>query len=264
MRIKVEHNFPEVAAAMRRAAGQVPYSLSVALNNTAEKARVGVRQEMTSVFDRPTPWVLNSLRVKRSSKYVDPIAAELAFKDSNSVDNSRSMVEPHVFTGKRHFKAMEVRLMRMGYMPAGYNAVPGAGAQLDSYGNMSRGQISQLLNVLGTFTEAGSNRADSRTVSRLAKGNVKKNKYGFVYWVNRVGAARGKHLQPGVYQRVATGFGSSLKPILMFVKQAQYKKRLNFLEITQAVVDREFVGEFNQAFDQALRTAIPKNQGGLF
>lgn len=262
MQITVKSNIAAVAKAWDQAAGQVPFALSVALNKTAEKARLKVRSEMPSVFDRPTPWVLNSLRVKRATK--TNLTAELAYKDKNSVESSRSMVEPHVFGGRRHFKAMEARLMNMGYMPKGYNAVPGGAAKLDAYGNMSRGQISQLLNVLGTYTEAGYNKANAKTVERLAKGNVKKNVYGFVYWVNPVNrTARGRHLQPGVYQRVTTGFGSSLKPVLIFVKQAAYKKRLPFFDMAQAVADKEFPGEFDRAFDEAMRTALLKSQGQL-
>jgi hypothetical protein len=262
VKINVTHNIPEVQAAIERAASQVPFAMAMALNKTVEKAAGNVRQSMQSVFDRPTPWVLNSLRIKRATKALPE--AELAFKDKNSVESSRSMVEPHVFAGKRHHKAMEARLLAMGLMPKGYNAVPGAAAQLDGFGNMSRGQITQLLNVLGTYTEAGYNKANSNTVKRLAKGNVKKNMYGFVYWVNKVGSAKGRHLQPGVYQRVSTGFGSSLRPVLVFVRQAAYKARLDMFGITQRTVDAEFVGEFNQAFDMAWRTAIVKTQSGLF
>jgi hypothetical protein len=173
------------------------------------------------------------------------------------------MIEPHVFAGQRHFKAFEARLMQIGLIPAGYNAVPGAGAHLDANGNMSRGQISQLLNVLGAYTEAGYNKADNRTVNRLAKGRVKKNVYGFVYWVNKVGSTKAKHLPPGVYQRIITGFGSSLKPILIFVKRANYRKRLDFFGIVERVINREFPTEFDKSFDHAMKTALLKSQGAM-
>lgn len=260
MQIKITTNFPDVQAAMEKAAGQVPFALMTALNKTAAKARGAIQTEMPRVFDRPTPWVVNSLRIKYASK--TKLAAELAYKDRNTVESSRSMIEPHVFAGKRHHKAMEARLFAAGLMPAGYNAVPGAAARLDGYGNMSKGQITQLLNVLGTYTEAGYNKANAATKTRLAKGNAKKNIYGFAYWVNPVtGQRRAKHIPPGVYQRVTTGFGTSLKPVLIFVKQAQYKKRLPFHEIAQATVDREFPGEFSRAFDEAMKTALLKRQG---
>lgn len=262
MQIKVETNFANVRAAMQKAASQVPFAASVALNKTADAARRDVVDNMRNVFDRPTPWVLNSLRVKRSTKA--SLVAEVAFKDKNSVESSRSMIEPHVFSGKRRFKAMEVRLWKAGYLPDGWNAVPGEAANMDGFGNMSPGQISQLLNVLGTYTEAGYNKANERTVARLAKGNVKKNQYGFVYWVNRVGDPKGRHLQPGVYQRFTTAFGTSLKPVLIFVKRANYKARLPMYDLVNAAAAREFPGEFDKAFEQAMATALIKTQGKLF
>lgn len=265
MQIKIDTNIAAVQQALKKAASQVPFALAVAMNKTVEKALVAVRAEMPRVFDNPTPWVLNSLRVKRATK--TSLSAELAYKDRNSAESSRSMVEPHVLGGKRHYKAMEARLYGMGLLAKGYNAVPGAAAKLDANGNMSQGQISQLLNVLGAYTESGFNKANINTRKRLAKGGLKNSQYGqygFVYWVNPVGGGgRGKHLQPGVYQRVQTPFGSSLKPVLIFVGQAVYKKRLDFFGIAQKTVDKEWPGEFDRAFDEAMRTALLKNQGTL-
>ena len=257
MKINISSNIPQVQEALAKAARQVPFAMKEALNKTAEKVRVNMRKEMASVFDRPTPWVLNSLRIKYATK--TNLEAELAYKDKNSVESSRSMLEPHVFTGRRHYKAMESRLMRIGLLPTGYNAVPGDAAKLDSNGNMSQGQISQLLNVLGSYTESGFNKANINTKKRLAKGSIKKNTYGFVYWVNPVVGSKSRHLQPGVYQRVATPFGSSLKPILIFVKQAAYKKTLDFFGISKDTIDKEFPGEFDRAFNEAVRTARADN-----
>jgi hypothetical protein len=260
MKISVDHNTDVVRQALTRAASQVPYAMSVALNKTADESKAMVQASMRSVFDRPTPWVLNSLRVKRSTK--TNLVAELAFKDIHSALSSRSMVEPHVMGGDRHFKAMEARLLRRGLIPKGWNVVPGAAASLDRYGNMSRGQISQLLNVLGTYTEAGYNKANDKTRARLAAGNVKKNQYGFEYFVSPVGKSR--HLQPGVYKRFTTAFGTSLKPILIFVRGVRYRKRLDFFEQVERSVNDRLATHFDAAFDAAVRTAFLKNQTNLF
>lgn len=248
MQIKIDvSGLDQVRKAMQELPKKAKYATVTAMNKSMEWADTAVRKEMRQVFDRPTPWVLNSLRIKHAKP--SNMTAELAFKDINSVTSSSTMVLPHVDGGPRRFKAMEARLMGIGLMPAGYNAVPGAAAKLDGFGNMSRGQISQMLNVLGTYTESGFNKANINTVKRLAKGNAKKNVYGFTYWVNPVGGTKAKHLQPGVYQRVATAFGTSLKPVLIFVKQAKYKKRLDFYGITQRVIDKRFGGEFDRAFE---------------
>lgn len=257
--MQVKINTQELFAAMDKALDQIPYATMLALNKTAEQIRGELRTEMDRVFDRPTPWVLNSLRIKYATK--SRLMAEIAYKDKNSAESARSMLEPHVMAGPRHYKTMEVRLNRVGILPSGWNAVPGAGANLDSYGNMSQGQITQLLNVLGTYTEAGYNKANSKTVDRLAKGNKKKGVYGFTYWINPPGnSGPGKHLTPGVYQRVYTGFGTSLKPILVFVKRATYKTRLDFYGIGQRIVTRDLANNLREAMAQAIGTATPKTR----
>ena len=260
MKITLDSNLQDVRAVMLGVADQIPYATMLALNKTALQAKSEIQTEMPKAFDRPTAWVINSIRVKFATKTEQ--SAWIGFKDKDSADYRgeqtwRSMIEPNVNTGNRHFKAMEARLMAIGLIPSGYNAVPGGAATLDANGNMSRGQISQLLNVLGTYTEAGYNKANSKTITRLAKGSVKKNVFGFVYWVNKVGGGTQNHLQPGVYQRVSTPFGSSLKPILIFVKRANYKQKLDFFGIVQKVVDRDQIANFSEAFQHAVATAKP-------
>jgi len=255
MQIRVDHNFPQVAKALQAQAKQVPFALAVALNKTAEWAETDVRREMRKVFDRPTPFFLRSLRVIRAKKAKPE--ATLWFKDKSVVESSAAMVTPHIFGGDRTFKPMEARLRNAGLLPIGWRVVPGAAATLDAFGNMSKGQISQILNVLGTYKEAGYNKANAATRARLAKGNVKKGVYGFAYFVNPVGSTKGKHLPPGVYKRVQTAFGSSLKPVMVFVNRANYKQRLDFFGIVRSAVEKRFAAEFDKAFELAIRTARP-------
>lgn len=185
---------------VRKAMDELPkkakYATVKAMNRSVEWADTSVRREMRRVFDQPKPWVLQSLRIQ----YAKPtdMTAELAFKDSWSSSagetGGRTMLSPHIYAGTRSFKGMEVRLMRMGMLPAGYNVVPGGGAKLDGYGNMSPVQISQLLNVLGAYTESGFNKANINTVKRLAKGNAKKNIYG-----SSIGSTRSAAPKPAIY-----------------------------------------------------------------
>jgi hypothetical protein len=257
MQIAVTENFAEIRKRIADAGKQNAFATSVALNKTAEVSKQALRSEMPRVFDRPTPWVLNSLRIKYARK--DKLSAELAYKDKSSVESARSMLEPQVDGGGRRAKVMELRLNRIGLLPVGWQAVPGAAAQLDKFGNLNRGQITLLLNVIGAYTEAGYNKANAKTVARLAAGGRKSSQYGqygYAWLVNPVsGSKRIKHLKPGIFQRVATGFGSSLRPILMFVRTALYKKRFNFYGIVQKVVNSEFSKQFDAAHSLALRTA---------
>lgn len=267
MKIDVRTNLPGVAEALRKLpTSQVPFATAVAINKTAEQARAAVQEDMRAKFKNPTPWFINSLRIRRATKQQP--SATVGFKDDAGGDfNNNPMVSPHITGGARGMKGMEVRLQRVGLLPMGWYVVPGAGAKLDGFGNMSKGQITQLLNVLGTYTEAGYNKANAETRKKLAKG-TRKN-YGFVYWVNpattaRSGLLKGKrratHLLPGVYQRVATPFGSSLKPVLIFVRMTSYRAVLPFAATVNGVVDQRFAAEFDQAMQQALRTAFQRQQ----
>lgn len=278
MKLIYNVNSQPIQDALQQSVKQAQYATMVAINKSADIAKEAVVRQLPIVFDRPTSWVLNSLRIQYAKDRAKPVA-ELAFKDKSLAVSARTMIFPHVEGGARHFKAMEARLSAMGFLPKDYNAVPGGGAVLDSNGNMSRGQISQLLNVLGTYTESGFNKANLNTRKRLAKGNVKKNTYGFEYFVSygkigrtSIGIKGGEmakmqtqfnHLQPGVYQRVKTGFGTSIKPILIFVKRAQYRKRLDFYGIAVDSFEKSFPSEFKKAFEQAMRTALLTNQGSL-
>ena len=269
MTINVTTNFSQVTAALATARKQVPFAMALALNRTGEAAIKEVQQDMRAQFDRPTPYFMRSLRLIRASKAQSKIEATVWFKDktARSINGEDSIVLPHVFGGDRQLKPMELRLQSAGLLPVGWRVVPGGGADLDSFGNMSRGQVSQLLNVLNTYKEAGYNKANDATRARLARGNVKKGTYGFVYWVNpalRRNGTKGSHLPPGVYKRVATAFGSSLKPVLIFVNRTRYKKRLDFFGIVGRSVSKNFGREFDVAFGRALSTARFSEQRGLF
>jgi hypothetical protein len=226
-----------------------------AMNRTAEWADTDVRRKMREVFDRPTPYTLKSLRIYYAN--TANLKAVLWFKRRDSDDDAAWAVA-QIEGGKRLHKRMEGRLRYAGILPNGWYAVPGSAAPLDAYGNMSRGEISRILNVLGTFWEAGYNKADYRTVRRLAKGT--KKSYGFKYIVIHPGSKQGAHLLPGVYRRVTTPFGSSLKPMMIFVRDVGYRPRLPF----KAVVDKTIAQRFPTEFDKALSSLIQTGSASSF
>lgn len=252
MQLTVNFKSEQIKAAMDRMASQVPFAIATALNKSAEAARVAVQARMRQDFDRPTPWVLNSMRIQYAKKA--NLVAQLAFKDKGG-DSMRTMMEPHVEGGQRRFKAAEVQLMAMGLLPPGYNITPGAAAKLDSYGNMNPAQIKQAIAMLGakgSGNAATSNAA--RAAARLAKGSAKRGQYGIEYFAAPVGG----RLPPGIYQRVTTGFGSSLKPVVNFVQGATYGSRLPFYEVAGQTVAKEFPEQFAIAFQAAMANARNK------
>lgn len=252
MKTSITHNFPQVVKALRDHGAGGRRAVREALNRTVEWAETDVRRELPKVFDRPVPYTLRALKVFYAS--TANLTAMLWFKQ-RSADQDKMWAAPQIEGGSRAMKPMELRLQRAGILPHGWMVMPGAAMPLDAYGNISRGEVSRILNVLGTYTEAGYNKANAKTRDRLRKGNAKKGVYGFAYWVNPiVGPRRQRHLQPGVYRRVYTAFGTSLKPMLIFVNRAHYRVRLPFGDIVERTTQRRFPAEFDKAMQSVLAT----------
>lgn len=230
---------------------QVKFATRVALTRTAKKAALAEVKEMRDVFRNPTPYTLNSLFVRPATS--KRLAAEVKLKDeaTKAVPASRFLA-PQISGGQRQQKRFERALQSVGAMPDGYRAVPASGAKIDSYGNMSRAQIVQILAFFRAFPEVGY-KANMTTAKRekLAKGT--KRKLGFSYFVG----TPGDRLPLGIYQRTALYGGTAIKPVLIFVRSAMYTQRLDFQYVVDQVVKAEFSGEFNYAFVEAKRTANP-------
>ena len=119
---------------------------------------------MRRVFDRSTAWTLNSLYVKGATK--QSLTARVWFKD---YDDPRHYLLPQVYGGSRPQKRLEVLLTRLGVMRADERAVPAAGARLDAYGNMGRGQVQQIISQLKGFYLAGASQNASNSKRSRAK-----------------------------------------------------------------------------------------------
>ena len=216
------------------AAKQLPFAASLALNKTAQLSRAAVQQEMRVVFNNPTRWVINSLRIIPSTK--TNLVAEVAFKDRAADTSGKTMVYPHVEGGSRLHKAVERRLGALGLLPAGWFAVPGSGARLDAAGNMSRSQISTVLAAI-----------EGKPIATKRRSKVAQA----AYFAARRDDPKTRHLQPGVYART----GREIKPVLLFVPRAAYRRRLDFYGIINKTVDKHLPNEWRKAMDHALRTA---------
>ena len=228
---------------------QIPYATMLALNRTADAARVAVRQEMARVFDRPTPFTLASTRTKYATRA--KLVAEVALKDEGNKGggNAAVRIEPQLVGGPRRYKRMEGALRRAGLLGNAEMALPGQAAELDAYGNMSRGQIVQILAWFQAFPETGTRQNMTREKkSKMAAGRAGK-RYGVRYYYKRDGKGR------GIYKATQTGFGSAIQPVLMFVRPATYKRRFDMPGTVSRTVSREFKAWFKDALADAMRNA---------
>ena len=238
--ISIKSNMAAVLQDIDAASYKIKISAAIALTRTAKSAQVELREEMKRVFDRPTPWALNGTYIKPAT--VGNLQSEVGIKDKSigTAIPAINFLHAEIYGGKRSLKGFELAFN--GIIPPGMYAVPGSAAKLDAYGNMSKGLINQILSALKL-----SERTAGHTSNR-SKVSARRNKKTAQYFIGRAGGGK---LPMGVWQSFRFAHGSAIKPIIIFVKQPHYKIRLNFSQVVDRVVDRDF----NSLFAAELRHA---------
>jgi len=250
--VSVQTNFPAVAAKLDALGKQGRYACAVALTRTAQDVKADLVKEMARVFDRPTRFTLNSLYLKPAKK--DDLTARVWLKDEYGTQPNYLL--PQIEGGSRPQKRFEDLLRQRGILSSTERTVPGGGAKLDAFGNMSRGQIVQILSQLGAFNLAGASQNATGSKRSRAKRAVGS------YFVARRGEARTgrgawkqglkvQHLPSGIYIKTTDG----IKPVLLFVSSVKYRIRLQFALVALTTVERAFPGHFAREYATALRTA---------
>lgn len=253
--ISVKSDIKEVvgklAANMRQ---QVPYATVQTLNTVARIAETDTRKEMVDVFDRPTPWTLNSTFVKPASK--STLAATIGLKDARAVSTgvpAAKYLKTEITGGERRLKRFERALRSVGALPEGMFIVPGSGVKLDPYGNVPTGVVVQILSYFRAFPDAGykANITDARK-AKLARGTRNQSKLGVAFFVGR--PADGK-LPLGIWQRTYLAGGTAIKPLFIFVNGVNYEPRFDFRYVIELAVQRHFSSVFKAELQDAMRTA---------
>lgn len=216
---------------------QIPFATALALTETAKLIKSSIEDEMRAVFDRPTPFTMNALRLIPATK--QKLEARVWIKDeADGAAPATRWLTPEVYGGPRNKKRSESLLRARGILPEGKFIVPGKGMKLDNYGNIGRGQLQKILSGL----RAQGDRLQNSTDSRRSVGNRSR------YFVMRKGREA-----IGIAERVGTRRGD-IQMVLAFVSKPGYAKTLDFFEIGDRVADRELASQFEKAFDRALST----------
>lgn len=245
MRVNVKTNFPDVARRISELGKQGSYVAAVALTRSAKDAQSAIRSEMERVFDRPTPYALNGTFLKSATK--TRLEARVWVKDNpfgKGTPADRFLL-PHIEGGSRALKGMERMLQRAAMMPAGWFAIPAAGAQLDGNGNVQRGQIKQILSQLklqsgtGYQSRAQDSARSRRTIARQ----------GVTYFALPKGH---RGLLPGIYLKRKFAHGTAIRPVFIFVSQLKYGQRLKFFQVGQATFEQRFYGHFNTELQKVI------------
>ncbi|GLU38872.1 hypothetical protein [Pseudomonas sp. NBRC 100443] len=238
----------DAVASLASLGGDLPNRvLADALNHTANQANQALRSEIDDVFDQPTPFTRNAIRILSATP--NRLEAALWVKDEKDHASKgqapEDWVAPQVFGGPRVDKASERNLRAKGILPKGMFIVPAAGARLDQYGNMSRGQMIQILSGLGALEyREGSKHNATDSARSLAKGHQQ------AYFVMKRG-------------RVPIGIGErrdkTLVMVLAFVRAPQYRERFRFFDIVRRIAedDARLEANIEEAIAKAAQGRTP-------
>ncbi|MFV3332219.1 hypothetical protein ACNFIA_14905 [Pseudomonas sp. NY15437] len=234
------HDFDDELSSLEQ--DQIPFAAALALTRTAQAVEKVLVTSMRTVFDRPTPYTLNSLRVFPATK--EKLVARVWMKDESvKAEPATRWLTPEIYGGDRRTKRVERQLRERGILPEGKYIAPGAGAKLDKYGNMVRGQVTKALSGIGGFTQQGYDANATSSARSTKKGNYRR------YFV-----MHGSDRQPiGIAERTAKG-KDGLAMILAFVSKPTYRKTFDFHQIAQREAEARLRDEAVKAVAEARRT----------
>lgn len=249
MKINLSSNVADVAKRIKELGKQGRFAAATSLTRVAkEDVKPGIRALMVTTFDRPTAYTLNSTVVKAATK--TNLESRVWLKDDiwGKGTPAGRYLGPQIFGGRRQQKGMERLLQAARLMPAGWIAVPAAGAQFDNNGNVKRSQIVQIMSQLRVQKGAG---YESRA-SRSSRSKRTVTRQGFTYFAIPV-AYRG--LKPGVYLKRTFAIGSGIRPVFLFASQASYRPLLKFFETGAKLATDRFPVYWDEELAKAIASA---------
>jgi hypothetical protein len=223
---------------------QWQFATALALSRTGRQVKDAEVAEMRSVFDRPTPYTLNSLRLQPASR--QQLEARVWFREfSGKGTVAADYLLPQVYGDTRKAKRFERRLQTVGLLQGRRYLVPASGAPLDAYGNVQRGIYARVLSQL----QAQFNPQSNQTAGSRGRRRRRRVRGGEFFYGNP--GRRGR----GIWERFAFAFGSAVRPVFLERGRVSYRPRFAFFDVADRVAAKSFGPEFDRAAAQALATA---------
>ena len=259
---------------------QVPFATAYALTQTAKDSQQRIVDDMRRSFDRPKPFTLNGTFVSPATK--SRLEATVKLKDGyarGGGENSKrgtpdKYLRAQVQGGARRNTAFERMLIHNGLMPPGYFAIPTNLAPRDAFGNVPPGYYTRIMSQLGVGDEFQRARKGKQKPRRaLSVGPIKRKQQDASKRAAKEAKARAtkllkpkatpkypifnvypkreknKHLTPGIYERLTSGFGKTLRPLFIYVdKPPTYKVRLGFDRIVRDTIALRLRANFEKGY----------------
>ena len=259
---------------------QVPFATAYALTQTAKDSQQRIVDDMRRSFDRPKPFTLNGTFVSPATK--SRLEATVKLKDGyarGGGENSKrgtpdKYLRAQVQGGARRNTAFERMLIHNGLMPPGYFAIPTNLAPRDAFGNVPPGYYTRIMSQLGVGDEFQRARKGKQKPRRaMSVGPIKRKQQDASKRAAKEAKARAtkllkpkatpkypifnvypkreknKHLTPGIYERLTSGFGKTLRPLFIYVdKPPTYKVRLEFDRIVRDTIALRLRANFERGY----------------
>lgn len=224
--------------------------VATALTRTAAQTRKIWQNQINTVVQGPTP--LTSKAVVFKGAKADKLEASVSLAKGGGRANPSEYLRPQEFGGGRNVKKFERALISAGAMPSGYITVPGSAAKLDSFGNVSRGQLVDVIRALGSQYSPGYQRVISKSTNKRLAAQARSGRQYIA--VSPADAKRFK-VSAGIYERMADG---SRKAIFLFKNGVTYRKRLGLLDRV-ADIERTLQAEVSKAIEQSAARLAAKS-----
>ncbi len=268
--MRLDINTRGLQAVQRRidalSAGGLQQAQVKAVNDVAyQNLRPAMAEEMRSVFDRPTAYILRSPWVQPATD-ARPYALVAPRDTRGGGVDPQKILDAQVWGGRRGDKRSEVALKRAGILPAGYQTaipdVPFPGSE-DGHGNLRGAFLVQLISYFQAFSEQGHKANMSpKGYQRVHRGTKKQigRRYFVAYGKLRGGArwtakgendVRASNLAPGIWA-VAGRSGADIRPVVMFVKAGRYTPRFDMNKVAaRAQLDEQLARRMRYRIRQA-------------
>jgi|GEM_PF-1286322 len=194
---------------------KIPLVTAMALTRTAKELQRILEREVEQVFDRPVAFTKRAFAIKPAT------AARRTAEVFIKTKQARYLL-PQVAGGRRQMRRSEQKFSQE--TGTEFFWVPGEGVRLNTHGNVTLAQVKKIAAQL-----------------HKAGGNV-------------FFGEPGNGLPFGIWERMRVGRGAGgLRPLLIRVRQPDYRKRLDMHAIAEKHAQRIFNAEFSRAWAQIVK-----------
>ena len=210
---------------------QLPFAIAKTLTDLAKETKNKMPAHLETDLDRPKDFTKKGMFITPANKTT--LRSVVGFKDRQA-----KYLAPQIAGGARQPKAFEVKIPGAGRMLA----MPGAGAKLDRYGNISKANLLKYLELVKAPYTSGTGRA-RKGVQRGQRS----------YTRAFIGKPSGGRRPLGLWVREANN--SKLVPVLVFVSRAAYRARFKFRQHAEKIVKENVEPIFRRNYATAIATA---------